>query len=77
MINFEEELKNFKPSLEVEDAEQAIYNHELVDMTDMMQEMLQELKQGVQVRGVKDCSKHKAAIGDLQRFGMRGKDDML
>lgn len=45
MINFEEELKNFKPSLEVEEAEQAIYNHELTDMTDVMQEMLQKLKQ--------------------------------
>ena len=45
MINFEEELKNFKPSLEVEEAEQAIYNHELTDMTDVMKEMLQELKQ--------------------------------
>ena len=45
MINFEEELINFKPSLEVEEAEQAIYNHELTDMTDVMQEMLQELKQ--------------------------------
>ena len=45
MINFEEEFKNFKPSLEVEEAEQAIYNHELTDMTDVMQEMLQELKQ--------------------------------
>ena len=45
MINFEQELKNFKPSLEVEEAEQAIYNHELTDMTDVMQEMLQELKQ--------------------------------
>ena len=45
MINFEEELKNFKPSLEVEEADQAIYNHELTDMTDVMQEMLQELKQ--------------------------------
>ena len=45
MINFEEELKNFKPSLEVEEAEQAIYKHELTDMTDVMQEMLQELKQ--------------------------------
>ena len=45
MINFEEELKNFKPSLEVEEAEQAIYNHDLTDMTDVMQEMLQELKQ--------------------------------
>ena len=44
MINFEEELKNFKPSLEVEEAEQAIYNHELTDMTDVLQEMVQELK---------------------------------
>ena len=47
MINFEEELKNIKPSLEVEEAEQAIYNHELVDMTDMMQEMIREFKQSM------------------------------
>ena len=47
MINFEEELKNFKPSLEVEEAEQAIYNHELTDMTDVMQEMLRELKENM------------------------------
>lgn len=44
MINFEEELKNFKPSLEVEEAEHAIYNHELTDMTDVLQEMMQEFK---------------------------------
>ena len=44
MINFEEELKNFKPSLEVEEAEQAIDNHELTDMTDVLKEMMQELK---------------------------------
>lgn len=47
MINFEEELKNFKPSLEVEEAEQAIYNHELTDMTDVLQEMVQEMKRNV------------------------------
>ena len=41
MINFEEELKNFKPSLEVEEAE---HNHELTDMTDVLKEMMQELK---------------------------------
>lgn len=29
MIDFEEELKKFQPSLEVEDAEEAIYNHDL------------------------------------------------
>lgn len=44
MINFEEELKKFKPSLEVEEAEQAIYNHELTDMTDVLQEMMREIK---------------------------------
>lgn len=47
MINFEEELKNFKPSLEVEEAEQAIYSHELTDMTDVLQEMIREMKRGM------------------------------
>ena len=47
MINFEEELKNFKPSLEVEEAEQAIYNHELTDMTDVLQEILQDMNRGM------------------------------
>ena len=47
MINFEEELKNFKPSLEVEEAEQAIYGHKLTDMTDVLQEMMQGMKRGM------------------------------
>ena len=42
VINFEEELKNFKPSLEVEEAEQAIYNHELTDMTDVLADKMKE-----------------------------------
>lgn len=45
MINFEEELKNFQPSLEVEEAEAAIYNHDLTDVTDIINEMLTEIKQ--------------------------------
>ena len=44
MINFEEELKKFQPSLEVEETEEAIYNHDLTDMTDILQEMLKEAK---------------------------------
>ena len=47
MLNFEEELKKFQPSLEVEEAEQAIYNHELTDMTDVLQEILQDMKRGM------------------------------
>ena len=47
MINFEEELKNFQPSLEVEEAEEAIYNHKLTDMTDVLEEMIKEMKRGM------------------------------
>ena len=36
MINFEEELKKFHPSLEVEDAEEAIYNQDLTDAADLL-----------------------------------------
>ena len=42
MLNYEEELKKFKPSLEVEEAEEEIYNRDLTDMTDLMQEMMKE-----------------------------------
>ena len=44
MINFEEELKKFQPILEVEEAEEAIYNQDLTDMTDILQEMLKNVK---------------------------------
>ena len=44
MINFEEELKNYSPSLEVEEAESAIYGRDLTDVTDIITEMLQEIK---------------------------------
>ena len=45
MIDFEEELKKFKPSLEVEEAEEAIYNQDLTDMTDILREMMNEARQ--------------------------------
>ena len=44
MINFEEELKKFHPSLEVEDAEDAIYNQDLTDMADLMVKIVKESK---------------------------------
>ncbi len=43
MLNYEEELKKFKPCLEVEEAQDAIYNHDIADMTDILQEMLKEV----------------------------------
>lgn len=44
MINFEEELKKFQPSLEVEEAEEAIYSRDLTDLTDILQEMIKEVQ---------------------------------
>lgn len=42
MINFDEELKKYKPSLEIEEAEDAIYNRDMTDVMDILQEMLKE-----------------------------------
>lgn len=36
MINFDEEIKKFQPSLEVEDAEDAIYNNDIPDITELI-----------------------------------------
>ena len=35
MLDYEEELKKFKPSLEVDDIENAVYQEDLTDMTDL------------------------------------------
>lgn len=40
MIDFEEEIKKFHPSLEVEEAEDAIYNNDLTDTVDILAELL-------------------------------------
>ena len=44
MLNFEEELKKFKPSLEIEDAEDIIYNRDLDDMSDVIVGLLKDAK---------------------------------
>ena len=44
MIDFEEELKKFEPSMEIEEAEDSIYNRDLTDMMDILQEMLKETR---------------------------------
>ena len=45
MINFEEELKKFHPSMEVEEIEDAVYNHDLTDLTDIMLSMMKQAKE--------------------------------
>ena len=45
MIEFEEELKKFHPSLEIEDAEEAIYNQDLTDLEDVLVKLVKDAKE--------------------------------
>ena len=44
MINFDEELKKYKPSLEVDQAEEAIQRNDLRDVIDIVEEMMKEFR---------------------------------
>ncbi|HIQ93106.1 MAG TPA: hypothetical protein IAB24_07715 [Candidatus Copromonas avistercoris] len=44
MINFEEEIERFRPSLEVEAVSEAIVKSDLTDMSDIMLELMKEIK---------------------------------
>lgn len=47
MINFEDEIKRFKPSLDVDQLEDAILKVDLTDMNDLMTQLMEEaLKKG-------------------------------
>ena len=45
MVDFEEELSRYKPSLEIEQVEDAIVKSDLTDMTDIMMELIKERKE--------------------------------
>lgn len=47
MINFEEELKKFHPSLELQDAEEILNNRDMTDMTDIFFEIIKETDEEV------------------------------
>lgn len=42
MINFEEELKKFSPSLEVEDFEDALHNQDVTDAVELLIQMIKD-----------------------------------
>ncbi|MCB6415276.1 hypothetical protein OCV99_00290 [Dorea acetigenes] len=42
MLDYEEELKKFQPSLEVQDIEEAVYQEDLTDMSDILREMIEQ-----------------------------------
>lgn len=43
MIDFDEEIKKFQPSLEVDDAEEAIYNNDVPDITDLIAKIMENI----------------------------------
>ena len=44
MFDFEEELKKFRPSPEIDQVEDNVYKNNLADVTDLLDEMLKEIK---------------------------------
>ncbi len=45
MINFEEELKRFSPIPEISQTEEAIYNNDLRDISDIVTQITNEIRQ--------------------------------
>ena len=45
MINFDEELEKFQPSLEIEQAEDIIHNNDLTDISDILKEIIKDYKE--------------------------------
>ena len=43
MIDFDEEIKKFQPSLEVDEAEDAIYNNDTTDATAVIDKIVREI----------------------------------
>lgn len=44
MLNFEEELEKFQPSLEVEQMEEAVSANDLPDVTDILKDVLKQIR---------------------------------
>ncbi|MDO4965643.1 MAG: hypothetical protein Q4E51_02955 [Lachnospiraceae bacterium] len=44
MINFDEELRKFPQSMEINEVEESVRNHDLTDVTDLLTQMLEQNK---------------------------------
>lgn len=44
MINFDDELAKFQPSLDVDQAEEAINSNDLTDVTDILKDIMKTIK---------------------------------
>ena len=66
MIDFEEEIERFKPSLDVEAVEDAIVKSDLTDMTDIMMELI---KEETEINDDGYCSKEQTDSQQLLQSG--------
>ncbi|HHX11655.1 MAG TPA: hypothetical protein GX731_02450 [Clostridiales bacterium] len=44
MINFDEEIEKFQPSLEIDQAEDVINNNDLTDISDILKDLIKDKK---------------------------------
>lgn len=47
MINFDEELEKYEPSPDVEQIQDVVNNYNMTDVTDIIRELITEVKSGV------------------------------
>ena len=69
MLDFEEEITRFKPSMEVGEVEEAIVREDLTDMTDLMVEFL---KNGTEQSGKQCLLQPGVGSGTAERSDWRG-----
>ena len=43
MINFEEELEKFQPSMDIEQVEDAVFNNKYEDVTDIVKDLMKAM----------------------------------
>lgn len=43
MLNFEEELEKFQPSMDIEQVEDAVFNNKYEDVTDIVKDLMKEM----------------------------------
>ena len=65
MINFEEELKKFHPSMEIEGVEAAVQNHDMTDMTDIFLAMMKEKADATMQARVEGQAQAQAQMGQM------------
>ena len=62
MINFDDEIKKFHPSLEISDVENAIYNQDMKDMVDVMLRMTKDGVYGAESSPAHNLTPHNMGM---------------